>query len=90
MGRHDDCAWQADADGVRWPTQEFERELIVQRTGEGRTRAMAEGVRFGRKPKLTHHQKTEARSRRQAGETLVAIARSYNVHHTVIGRLCSD
>ena len=30
---------------------EFERELIRERTGEGRKRAMAKGVRFGRKPK---------------------------------------
>ena len=68
---------------------EFERELIVQRTGEGRTRAMANGVRFGRKPKLTHHQRLEATARRDAGETLVEIARSYNVHHSMISRLDS-
>src|SRR6266403_4977115 len=36
---------------------EFERELIRERTGEGRTRAMANGVRFGRKPKLSAHQR---------------------------------
>jgi DNA invertase Pin-like site-specific DNA recombinase len=35
---------------------EFERALLMSRTGEGRTRAMARGVRFGRKPKLTAHQ----------------------------------
>jgi DNA invertase Pin-like site-specific DNA recombinase len=29
---------------------EFERSLILARTGEGRTRAMARGVKFGRKP----------------------------------------
>ncbi|MFL6815035.1 MAG: recombinase family protein [Bradyrhizobium sp.] len=34
---------------------EFERELIRERTGEGRKRAQAKGVRFGRKPKLTAH-----------------------------------
>jgi hypothetical protein len=38
---------------------EFERELIRSRTGEGRKRAMARGVRFGRPPKLTH-QRQEA------------------------------
>ena len=31
---------------------EFERELIRERTGEGRKRAMAAGVKFGRKRKL--------------------------------------
>src|SRR5215207_3966521 len=35
---------------------EFERELIRARTGEGRERAKARGVRLGRKPKLTPHQ----------------------------------
>ena len=29
---------------------EFERELIKARTGEGRKRAQARGVRFGRQP----------------------------------------
>ena len=32
---------------------EFERELIRARTGEGRSRAKARGVRLGRRPKLT-------------------------------------
>ena len=35
---------------------EFERDLIRARTGEGRERAKARGVRLGRKPKLTPHQ----------------------------------
>ena len=39
---------------------EFERDLILQRTNEGRMRAMAEGTRFGCKPKLTKHQAREA------------------------------
>ena len=39
---------------------EFERELIRARTGEGRARAKANGVRLGRKPTLTPHQKQEA------------------------------
>jgi DNA invertase Pin-like site-specific DNA recombinase len=43
---------------------EFERELIRARTGEGRARAVANGVKMGRKPKLTLHQKREAIRRR--------------------------
>src|SRR5215471_5351965 len=35
---------------------EFERDLIRARTGEGRERAKARGVKLGRKPKLTDHQ----------------------------------
>src|SRR3546814_18362999 len=39
---------------------EFERELIVTRTGEGRARAVARGQHMGRPPMLTAHQRTEA------------------------------
>ena len=66
---------------------EFERELIRARTGEGRERAKARGVKLGRKPKLTAHQRQEALTRREQGETLTAIARSYNVSHSTISRL---
>jgi DNA invertase Pin-like site-specific DNA recombinase len=66
---------------------EFERELIRARTGEGRARAKREGRSMGRPHKLTPHQQREARERRDAGESLSSIARSYNVHHATIGRL---
>ena len=66
---------------------EFERELIRARTGEGRDRAKARGVRLGRKPKLTSHQRQEAVKRRSAGEPLAEIARSYDVHYSTISRL---
>ena len=66
---------------------EFERELIRERTGEGRKRAMANGVKFGRKPKLSPYQRAEAIKRRAAGETLASIARSYAVDISMISRL---
>jgi DNA invertase Pin-like site-specific DNA recombinase len=66
---------------------EFERELIRERTGEGRKRAMAEGVKFGRKRKLSDYQRAEAIKRRNAGETLAAIAKSYGVDISMISRL---
>jgi DNA invertase Pin-like site-specific DNA recombinase len=66
---------------------EFERHLILARTTEGRKRAQARGVRFGRKLKLTAHQQQEALARRAAGEALVDIARSYAVSHSTISRL---
>ena len=69
---------------------EFERELIRARTGEGRARAKARGVKLGRKPKLTPHQKHEALARRERGEeTLAEIGRSYNVSGWTISRLSS-
>jgi DNA invertase Pin-like site-specific DNA recombinase len=66
---------------------EFERHLILSRTNEGRVRAQARGVRFGRKHKLKRHQREEALARVAQGETLKEIARSYNVSHMTIWRL---
>jgi len=66
---------------------EFVRELIRTRTGEGRARAKADGKSLGRKPKLTAHQKEEAIRRRDEGESVRAIARTYNVSASTISRL---
>jgi DNA invertase Pin-like site-specific DNA recombinase len=66
---------------------EFERELIRERTGAGRKRAMANGVKFGRKRKLSDYQRKEAIRRRNDGETLASIAKSYGVHISMISRL---
>jgi DNA invertase Pin-like site-specific DNA recombinase len=66
---------------------EFERELIHERTGAGRQRARAAGIRFGRKPKLSDFQRKEAITRRGNGETLAAIAKSYAVSITMISRV---
>jgi DNA invertase Pin-like site-specific DNA recombinase len=61
--------------------------LIRARTGEGRKRARARGVHLGRPFKLTPHQKKEALARRERGELLTEIARSYNVSDSTISRL---
>ena len=68
---------------------EFERDLIRARTAEGRERAKARGVKMGRKPKLTSHQQHEAIKRRDRGEPIRDIARSYNVSHQTISRLAA-
>jgi DNA invertase Pin-like site-specific DNA recombinase len=68
---------------------EFERDLIRARTGEGRARAVARGVRMGRKPKMTPHQRKEALKRRDAGEAMRDIAKSFNVSHSTISRLAA-
>jgi DNA invertase Pin-like site-specific DNA recombinase len=65
----------------------LERRRIRERTARGRA-AKAKGVKFGRKPKLTPHQKREAIKRRDKdGETLRSIGRSYNVSAATIARL---
>lgn len=66
---------------------EFERELIKARTGEGRKRAKARGVHMGRPPALNSDQRREALARREAGEALTDIARTFGVSHTTISRL---
>ena len=58
-----------------------------ERTGNGRKRAMAKGVKFGPKPKLSEYQRQEALGRREAGETLASIAKSYAVDISMISRL---
>jgi DNA invertase Pin-like site-specific DNA recombinase len=69
---------------------EFERDLIRRRTTEGRERAKAKGVKMGRPPKLTAHQKKEAIRRRDHGEeTLAEIGKSYNVSGWTISRLAT-
>ena len=66
----------------------LERRRIKERTERGRSDAKAKGVKFGRKPKLTPHQRREAiRRRDRDGETLRSIARTYNVSAATISRL---
>ena len=66
---------------------EDERERIVSRAGEGREVAKAKGVKFGRKPKLTDHQRSKALERLASGEKAREIARDMGVSHTTIVRL---
>jgi len=68
--------------------QSFERGLVRTRSTEGRKRAVANGVKIGRKPTLTPHQRQEAKRRIRAGKEAVGeIARSYSVSRWTIPRL---
>jgi DNA invertase Pin-like site-specific DNA recombinase len=58
---------------------EFERELIIARTGDGRARAKAKGVRFGR----------PALQRLAEGVSQADLARSYGVSQSTISRLAA-
>lgn len=66
---------------------EFERELILARTNDGRSRAKARGVKFGRPNALTAHQRQEAIQRIQEGATQADLARTYGVSQATISRL---
>ena len=79
--------WTAAEACVECVDQSIERHLIGARTDDGRKRAQARGVRFGRPRKLDKHQREEAIQRLANGETLVDVARTYGVDPTTIGRL---
>jgi DNA invertase Pin-like site-specific DNA recombinase len=66
---------------------EFERELILARTSDGRVRAKARGVRFGRPSALTAHQRQEAIQRLAQGEAQADVARTFDVSQATISRL---
>ena len=68
---------------------EFERELIRARTGDGRARAKARGVKFGRPTALTPHQRAEALQRLGNGEAQADVARTFNVSQATISRLAA-
>jgi DNA invertase Pin-like site-specific DNA recombinase len=68
---------------------EFERELIKSRTDDGRKRAKARGVKFGRPLKLTVHQRQEAIQRLAEGAVQADLARSYGVSQATISRLAA-
>lgn len=63
------------------------REDILRRTAAGRARARANGVKFGRKPKLSTWQRQQALARRAAGESQSAVALSFEVSCSTISRL---
>jgi DNA invertase Pin-like site-specific DNA recombinase len=69
---------------------EFERELIRARTGEGRKRAKASGVKFGRPSARTANQRQEAIQRLAQGAAQVDVARAYGVSQATISRLASN
>lgn len=58
---------------------EFERDLLIERTNAGIVRAKDQGVKFGRPSKTTDKQRLAIREALQAGETVSAQARQYNI-----------
>ena len=61
----------------------YERSLIKARTDVGK------GIRFGRPPKLTKHQQTEALRLLDEGEPQAAVARLLGVDQSTISRLAA-
>ena len=68
----------------------FERDLICTRTGEGRARARVNGMKMGRKPRLSPYLQCEAIRRRDRGQEILAvIGRSHNVSGWTLSKLKS-
>ena len=66
---------------------EFERELITERINEGRKRAMAVGVEFGRKPKLSKLEEESLASWiKEEALSKEELAEKFNVSVTTIYR----
>lgn len=66
---------------------EFERDLLLERTHAGISRAKASGKRFGRPPALNNEQKLEVLARIDAGESISAIAREFETTRQTILRI---
>jgi len=65
---------------------QFERELILERTGAGIARARANGTVFGRKVKLSPRQRLVLAQKRADGATLRELAGEYQVSEPTIWR----
>lgn len=73
--------------GVLNAVAEFERDLLIERTQAGLTRAKAEGKTLGRRASLTSAQQAEVRAKRAAGASLGGLAKEYGVSRAAIQRV---
>ena len=73
--------------GVIAAVAEFERDLLVERTQAGLTRAKAEGKALGRPSALTVEQQATIRQRRSEGVSLGILAAEYGVSRAAIQRV---
>lgn len=72
--------------GVLSAVAEFERDLLIERTQAGLTRAKAEGKALGRPSALSKEQQEDVRARRAAGTSLGVLAKAYGVSRAAIQR----
>jgi DNA invertase Pin-like site-specific DNA recombinase len=69
-----------------WAGQQY-RLRLLENTANGRATAKAKGVKFGRKPKLSPHQKAQVVERKAKGEPYARIARSFAVSESTVFRI---
>ncbi|ARW11940.1 MULTISPECIES: recombinase family protein [Acetobacter] len=66
---------------------DVERDLIRNRTSEGRARAIAQGKKMGRPSKITSAQRKEIIQYRKNGKTLDEIAKYFGISSTTVSRI---
>ncbi len=76
--------------GVICEIAAFEKDLLIERVNSGLKRAKAEGRILGRPSRLTNQQKGEIRRRKEAGETIYSLAKSYGVDRRLIQRAIAN
>ncbi|RYF10388.1 MAG: recombinase family protein, partial [Oxalobacteraceae bacterium] len=69
--------------GVLSAVAKFDRDLLIERTQAGLTRAKAAGKALGR-PSLYRDQQDAMKARRAAGVSLAVLAREYGVSRAAI------
>lgn len=72
--------------GVIAAVAEFERDLLIERTQAGLSRAKAEGKALGRPSALSAAQVSEVQAKRAAGVSLGTLAKEYGVSRAAIQR----
>jgi putative DNA-invertase from lambdoid prophage Rac len=63
---------------------EMERDLLIERTQAGLTRAKAEGKTLGRTPKTTANQREEIKAKYKKGESVSALARDNKISRATV------
>lgn len=66
---------------------EMERDLLVERTQSGLARAKAQGKTLGRPISTTAAQRVAMKNRHQAGESISALARAYDISRASVMRI---
>jgi putative DNA-invertase from lambdoid prophage Rac len=73
--------------GVINAVAEFERDLLIERTQSGLSRAKAEGKTLGRPAALSADQQATIRTKRTEGASLGVLAKEYGVSRAAIQRV---
>lgn len=75
--------------GVISAVAEFERDLLIERTNAGISRARTEGKTFGRPPALSDSQRAQVAMRLQAGVSVAQVAKEFKTSRQTIMRVRS-